>query len=77
MDLVGQVLSLTPVPFLAPAWSAFQLIWDSVQQAQASQAQLKALAYAIAQLLRVLNREYDAGNLDVSHTTSSLKMLDR
>ena len=44
MDIVQQRLSLAPVPYLELAFSVFRFIWSSVEQAQASKQQLRALA---------------------------------
>jgi hypothetical protein len=58
MDTLQQCLSLAPVPYLAPAFSALRFIWTSVQHAQASKRQLVALAQSIAQLLQMLDRVF-------------------
>jgi hypothetical protein len=45
MDIIQQHLSLTPVPCLIPAFSAFKFIWSDVEQAQVDEAQLEVLAH--------------------------------
>ena len=77
MDIIHLSLSLSPVPYLAPAFSALRLICSSVQQAKASQRQLEALAQTIAQLLSTLNTEYCAGNLLQDKTSIPLANLGR
>jgi hypothetical protein len=61
MDIIQQCLSLSPVPYLHPAFSVFKFIWSSIQQAQASKQQLEALVQLITQLLMALDGEYRAG----------------
>lgn len=77
MDLIGQVLSLAPVPYLATAWAALQLIVGTIEQVQASREQLRTLAYSIAQLLKTLNGEYVSGNLEEDKTMAALGSLHR
>ena len=77
MDIVQQCLSLNPVPYLAPAFAAFKVIWPSVQQAQASKQQLDVLAQSIAQLLITLNGEYRAGRLVPAKTSAAFDDLCR
>jgi hypothetical protein len=77
MDIIQQCLSLAPVPYLAPAFSALRFICYSVEQAQASKWQLKALAQTIAQLLQTLDREYRAGRLLQVRTSGPLADLIR
>jgi hypothetical protein len=77
MDIIHQCLSLAPVPYLGPAFSAFKFIWSSVQQVQASKQQLETLAQSIAQLLQTLNGEYRAGRLLQAGTSSPLTNLRR
>jgi hypothetical protein len=45
MDIIQQHLSLTPVPCLLPAFSAFKFIWSDVKQAQVDETQLEVLAH--------------------------------
>lgn len=61
MDLINRTLSLTPLPYLDPALSAFKFIWSDVEQVEVSQRQLEALAQSIAQLLLILDTECRAG----------------
>jgi hypothetical protein len=75
MDFIHQCLSLAPVPYLAPAFSALRLICSSVEQAQASKRQLEALAQSIAQLLQTLNGQYRAGRLLQARTSTPLADL--
>jgi hypothetical protein len=77
MDIVQQCLSLTPVPYLAPAWSILRFIYSLVEQAQASKQQLQALAQTIAQLLWTLNREYFSGQLLYENTSTTVDDLGR
>ena len=77
MDIVQQCLSLNPVPYLAPAFAAFKVIWPSVQQAQASKQQLDVLALSIAQLLIALNDEYRTGRLVPAKTSAAFDDLCR
>jgi len=77
MDIVQQRLSLAPVPYLELAFSVFRFIWSSVEQAQASKQQLRALAQAIAQLLSTLNREYRAGRLVQAKSSTPIADLGR
>jgi hypothetical protein len=77
MDIIHQCLSLAPVPYLAPAFGALRFIWSSVQQAQASEGQLKALTQSIAQLLHTLDTEYHAGRLLQAKTLMPLADLRR
>lgn len=75
MDIIHHCLSLVPVPYLVPAFSALRFIWLSVEQAQASKQQLKALAETIANLLQTINGEYEAGRLVESKTSKALVEL--
>jgi len=75
MDIIHQCLSLAPVPYLDFAFSVFEFIWTSVEQAQASKQQLHALAQTIAQLLSTLNEEYRAGRLVQAETSTPLADL--
>jgi hypothetical protein len=77
MNIIQQCLSLAPVPYLAPAFSALRFICSSVEQAQASKLQLKALAQTIAQLLQTLDREYRARRLLQVRTSGPLADLIR
>ena len=77
MDIVHLCLSLTPVPYLAPAFSALRFICSSIAQAKASKLQLEALAQSIAQFLKTLNGEYRAGRLAQGGTSTSLVSLHR
>jgi hypothetical protein len=72
MDIIHQCLSLTPVPYLAPAFSALRFIWLSVEQVHASNRQLEALTQSIAQLLQTLNGEYCSGRLVQVKTSKPL-----
>jgi hypothetical protein len=77
MDVVHLCLSLTPVPYLSPAFSAFRFICSSIAQAKASKLQLEALAQSIAQFLKTLDGEYRAGRLAQGGTSTSLVGLHR
>jgi hypothetical protein len=77
MDMIQQCLSLAPVPYLAPAFSVFRFIYSAVEQAQASKQQLQALSQTIAQLLSTLNKEYRAGRLLQTKTSTPVADLIR
>jgi hypothetical protein len=77
MDTVQQCLSLTSVPCLIPAFSAFKFIWSDVEQAQVGKTQLDALAQSIAQLLLTLDGEYRVGRLQGVKTSMALADLCR
>ena len=63
MDVIHLCLSLAPLPYLSPAFSALRYIWLSIEQVQTSKRQLEALAQSIAQLLQALDDEYRAQRL--------------
>ncbi|KIM77885.1 hypothetical protein PILCRDRAFT_824860 [Piloderma croceum F 1598] len=65
MDVVHLCLSLTPVPGLAPAFSALRFIW------------LLRNAQSIAQLLKALDGEYRSGRLLQARTSTSLADLHK
>jgi len=75
MDIVNLCLAIVPLPYLSRAFTRFRFIWTSVQQAQASQEQLKTLAYALAQLLRALDMQYREGKLLQNKTSEALNDL--
>ena len=75
MDLIGHCLSLAPVPYLGAAFEVLRFIWISIEQAQASKGQLKALAQTIAQLLYTLDKEYREGRLQEGETATPLGNL--
>jgi hypothetical protein len=75
MDIIHHCLELTPVPFLAAAFSIFRYIWTSVQQVQASKQQLQCLASLIAELLQTLNNQYRTGRLTDGGTSAQLEDL--
>jgi hypothetical protein len=75
MDVINSLLSLAPVPYLQPAFSLFQFIWNSVERAQASKEQLKALASSIAYLLQALHLEYPEDRLEDANYSKPLKDL--
>jgi len=77
MDIVHLCLSVTPVPYLAPAFSSLRFIWSSIERAKASKCQLEALAQAIAQLLKALDGEYRTGRLLQTRTSTPLADLHR
>jgi hypothetical protein len=77
MDILHQCLSLAPVPYLAPAFSLLRFICSSVEQAQASKQQLRALSQTIAQLLWTLNGEYCSGQLLHAKTSKAIDDLER
>ena len=75
MDIIHQCLSVVPVPYLAPAFAAFRFIWSSVEQAQVSKQQLKALTQSVAQLLQTLHDQYRTGRLLETKTSKPLADL--
>ena len=77
MDIIQHCLSLAPLPYLAPAFSALRFIWSSVERAQASKRQLEALTKLIAQLLKALDSEYRARRLLQATTSMPLDDLCR
>jgi hypothetical protein len=77
MDIIHRCLGLAPVPYLSHAFSVFQFIWSSVQQAQASKRQLESLSQSIAQLLCMLDGEYGAKRLLEVKTSTPLADLRR
>ena len=77
MDIVHQCLSLVPVPYLAPAFSALRIIWSSIQHVRISEWQLQALTQSIAQLLETLEKEYSLGRLLERNTLVPLADLCR
>jgi hypothetical protein len=77
MDIIHQCLSLAPVPYLGPAFSALRFIWSSIEQVTASKCQLEALAQSIAQLLKALDEGYRDGQLLENRTSTPLADLRR
>jgi hypothetical protein len=75
MDIIHHCLSLAPLPYLGPAFSALRFIWSSVQQVQASKRQLEALTQSIAQLLKTLDSEYRSRQLLQASTSTPLDDL--
>jgi hypothetical protein len=76
-NILEQCLSLTPVPYLNPAFSAFTLIWSFIQQATTCKKQLETLAQSIAELLFMLDKEYRAKRLLKDRTNTPLDDLCR
>jgi len=77
MDVMHLCLSLTPLPCLAPAFSALRFIWSSIERAKVSKCQLEALAQSIAQLLKVLDGEYQTRRLLQARTLTPLADLHK
>jgi len=77
MDIIQSCLALAPVPYLSTAFSIFAIIWQSVGQVQASNEQLEALSYSIAQLLKAIDGEYRQGRLQPAGTSTQLDDLHR
>jgi hypothetical protein len=75
MDIIQSCLVLAPVPYLAPAFSIFKVIWESIDQIQASNEQLRTLSCSIAQLLSAINGEYRRGALKSEGTSEQLEKL--
>ena len=76
MNVIQHCLSLAPLPYLSPAFSALRFIYSSIQQAQASKRQLQALSESIAQLLCTLDNEYRARRLRQAQTSTPLTDLN-
>ena len=76
-DIIYRHLALAPVPYLSHAFSVFQFIWSSVQQAQSSKWQLESLSQSIAQLLCMLDGENGAKPLLDVKTLTPLTDLMR
>jgi hypothetical protein len=70
MDIIQQCSSLTPFPYVAPAFTVFNFIWSSAQQAQASKQQLEVHTQPITQLLKMLDGEYHAQQLLPARTST-------
>jgi len=77
MDIIQSCLALAPVPYLSTAFSIFKVIWVSVEQVQASNKQLQALSYSIAQLLEALDRGYRQDKLQHTGTSTQLEDLHK
>ena len=77
MDIVHLCLSVTPVPYLSPAFSALRFIWSSIERAKASKCQLEVLAQSIAQLLKALDGEYRNRRLLQARTSTPLADLHK
>ena len=75
MDVIQHCLSLAPLPYLSPAFSALRFIYSSIQQAQASKWQLQALSESITQLLKTLDTEYRSQRLLQAATSVPLDDL--
>jgi hypothetical protein len=75
MDIIQSCLALAPVPYLAPAFSIFKVIWESIGQVQASNEQLQTLSCNVAQLLSAINGEYRRGALIYEGTSQQLEEL--
>lgn len=75
MDIITNVLALTPVLRLSHVFAAFRFLWQAVQKVEASQEQFRALACFIAQLLQVLDREHREGRMSGDNTLASLNNL--
>jgi len=75
--LIKLCLSLAPVPYLSVAFSALAFIWSLIQQVQVGKAQLRVLAFSVAQLLQVLNTEYQEGRLLEAQTSAPRASLNR
>ncbi|KZP25838.1 hypothetical protein FIBSPDRAFT_887802 [Athelia psychrophila] len=79
MDIINEVISLTPVAPLATACRVFKLIWDLVERVQESKRHFRSLAWTIAEFLKVLNSSI-AGRRrveDISSTSSTIIGLQR
>lgn len=77
MDLIENIGSLTPLPHLSANFVIFRYIWQTVQQVQGSQEQLRELVRTIAQLLQTLDREYRAARLSEGGTSAPLEDLHK
>jgi hypothetical protein len=61
MDVIESCLSLAPVPYLFPVFSAFRFVYSSIKSTHESKVQLTDLAENCADLLLALNKD---ANLD-------------
>lgn len=77
MNTVDPTLPSTPLPYLLAVFTVFKRVWQTVPQAQASQEQLRALTYSLAQLLQTLDGEYRAGRATTDKTSKPLEDLYR
>jgi hypothetical protein len=75
MDLIQHCLALTPVPYLATAFSLFRFIWNSVESVQASKEQLRVLSTCIAELLVVANKQCCEDKLYEADIVDALRNL--
>jgi len=55
MDIVGECLSLVPVPGLSAIFVIFRFIVSTIEQAQSSKQQLQAMSRTLADLLQALS----------------------
>ena len=77
MDLAHELLSLTPVPHLDPAFALLKFITSAVKQAKVCKGQLEGLAQSLALLLQTLDGQYRAGRLQQDQTLTPLTDLLR
>ena len=77
MDLIEKICSLPAPPHLSAHVSAFQYIWQTVQQVQGIQEQLRELVHCIAQILQSLDQEHRAARLLENETAVPLEHIDR
>ncbi|KZP25836.1 kinase-like protein [Athelia psychrophila] len=79
MDIINEVISLTPVAPLATACRIFKHIWDLVERVQESKRHFRSLAWTIAEFLKVLNSSITGRRRveDISSTSSTIIGLQR
>jgi hypothetical protein len=77
MDLIEKICCLPALPHLSAHFSAFQYIWQTVQQVQGVQEQLRELVHCIAQILQSLDQEHRAARLLENDTSVPLEHIDR
>jgi hypothetical protein len=77
MDIVKQVLSTSPVPYLSTAWSLLEHIYTCVQQVKTSKAQLVTLSAIAAHLVKTLNDHFVADSVSQAQVTPHLVDLQK
>ena len=78
-DIIYRYLALAPVPYLSHAFSVFQFIWSSVQQAQSSKQQLECLShnqphsFFSCSMGRMVQSHWWMSRLNTSHRSNSVR----
>ena len=74
---VHAIRSITPPPFLKPAFTVFDSIWTLVKKAQTCQGQFTVLLSYTAAVLEALDMQYRTGQLNKESTWPHLQDLNR